>query len=173
MNREAVKAAYGLIEILKELRTRADALLRSAAEKEAALLSDDLQALKEILESEEDAVQEFEELEKSRKAKTSELIAALGAAPDDLPLRGIAEKIEDPIASKLLVEAGAELAEAAVVLREKNLALNEILNAKNDYANVMLEILTGGALASSRTYTENGGLDTPPEPGPGVVEFFA
>lgn len=168
-----MKAAYGLIEILKDLRERANALLRSAADKEAALVADDLPALKEILESEEDAVQEFEELEKSRKSKTAELIAALGLKSDDLTLRAIAGKIEDPVASKLLDEAGTELAEAAVALRDKNLTLNELLNAKNDYANVMLEILTGGASASSRTYTENGNLDMSPEPGPGVVEIFA
>lgn len=173
MDERTRKTADELVEILTRQHELNCALLQFASEKEAALLADDLGALRSTLESEEDTFQDCAALEKRRAAKTGELIALLGDVPDNLPLRGIAQRLGDPAAAKKLNDAGNRLAEVVVVLREKNLALNDILNVKNDYADVMLEILTGASSAPPRNYTGSGALDSGAEPGPGVVEIFA
>ena len=173
MNNEALNLTCGLIETLRKQQETAEVLLRKAADKETALLADDLDALKEILELEEDTLSEFEQLEKSRKNQTEDLLALLGSAPKGASLREIAERIDDAEMSERLSETGAALAETVTALRDKNIALNRVLSVKNEYADLMLDVLTGNASTTSRTYTESGDLGLPPDPDPGVVEFFA
>ena len=173
MNNEALNLTCGLIETLRKQQETAEVLLRKAADKETALLADDLDALKEILELQEDTLSEFEQLEKSRKNQTEDLLALLGSAPKGASLREIAERIDDAEMSERLSETGAALAETVTALRDKNIALNRVLSVKNEYADLMLDVLTGNASTTSRTYTESGDLGLPPDPDPGVVEFFA
>lgn len=173
MNTQAQELTYGLIETLKKQEETANLLLLKASEKEKALLDDDLDALKEILELEEDTVSEFEQLEKSRMSQTTQLLSLLDNASKGMSLREIADIIDDPAASKQLNETRIELAEVVTALRDKNIALNRVLAVKNEYADMMLGALTGEASATTRTYTESGDLGLPPDPAPGVVEFFA
>ena len=100
-------------------------------------------------------------------------MALIGPAPKGASLREIAERIDDAETSRRLSETGAALAETVTALRDKNIALNRVLSVKNEYADLMLDVLTGSATTTSRTYTESGDLGLPPDPDPGVVEFFA
>lgn len=141
MRKQVKEYTDELIVTLEEQLGLVEDLLNCAGVKETLLTGSDLDALKEVLQQEEELVSTLHEKEEKRKKITVVLAEALGFSDENLPLKKLAEHLEDTTARSNLVETGFELKLAMQKLTKRNDRVKALVKIQSDYTDFMIQML--------------------------------
>ena len=138
---DVVKASDDLMDTLHRAQILTHKLLEFSKAKEAALKSDDVGGLNELLVGEEDLVAAVHENEKEREFRSDALAAAVGVKKENTRLREIINLVAYPSCRTKLEQARNELMEELARLTQQNAKVKEILQYKVNYTDFMLNLL--------------------------------
>lgn len=168
MKEQIETAVRSLEELLWGQKELTDQLLACEEKTEAALIGNDLDGLREVVECEEELSLQFAERERIRIQKVQMLAALLEISEPDVSLKKIGKCLPNREAAARLEQVGGALVRSIARAQKKSHTVKELLLLKNDYTDTMLRLLTGSGASRSqsygghgeraKTYDENGGM---------------
>lgn len=138
---DVVKASDDLMDTLHRAQILTHKLLEFSKAKEAALKSDDVGGLNELLVGEEDLIAAVHENDKERESRSDALAEAVGVKKENARLKDIVELVAVPSCREKLEIARSELDEDLSRLMQQNARVKGILQYKINYADFMLNLL--------------------------------
>ena len=139
---EAVnQASESLLRSLTDELDLVCVMQKLAGDKEACLVSGDVNRLNHLLEQEEELVSALNNQEDKRKAGADSLASALGISGQNLTLKAMISLIADPGIQRKLSVARQRLNDAIEQLGVINARLKELLKVKLDYTDMMINLI--------------------------------
>jgi len=126
-----------------------------SAEKEAYVISGDIENLRAATEKEEELLADLGKLEKDRENIAGALSKAIGIFSKSVTLSSLIERIEDPGVQEKLSGLKDRLGEAVGALNAKNDRLKELLRLQMGYTEYMLNMIVVPR-SKGRTYDPQG-----------------
>lgn len=139
---DAVKHAQEALCLnLSEILNTVNALAAISADKEAYVISGDIENLRAATEKEEELLADLGKLEKDRENLAGALLKAIGIFNKNATLSSLIERIDDPGVREKLSGLKDKLGEAVGALNAKNARLKELLRLQMSYTEYMLNMI--------------------------------
>lgn len=172
MEQQIDRAVRSLEKLLLEQKDLTEQLIVCGEQTEAALVKNDLNDLKEIVEHEEDLTIQFGEKERARIQQVRTLLVLLSVPNQNASLKEIGSCLPDSDAAARLCGVGDALGKSVVRLQKKSRSLKELLTLKSDYTDMMLRLLTGSDDCRSQSYNGRGDRTKPYDGNNGIYEVL-
>ncbi|HOQ13908.1 MAG TPA: flagellar protein FlgN [Bacillota bacterium] len=132
------------IELLNNLERARDIVIKLtdvAFQKEKILKKDDITALNDLVQNEEEIIAELRVNEEARKQIVASLMSDTGAKTDDVKLSDIIECVKSPDIKARLSDISSKLNEETEKLMSQNEINRALINSKIEYTNFMINLM--------------------------------
>lgn len=138
---ESCKASFELLDNLERAMAIVLKLTEIAAQKEKILKTDDISALDDLVQNEEEIIAELRANEEERGHIVASLMPGSGAVADGVKLSDIIECVKSPDIRSRLLSIGSKLAEETEKLILQNETNRALVNSKIEYISFMINLL--------------------------------